>query len=53
MWTGTRGFEALGYHVLRFWNSDVLMDMSAVAGAILAVREVPPHPALSPAGGEE
>jgi very-short-patch-repair endonuclease len=39
-----------GYRVLRFWNHDVLQDMSAVADSILA--EIPPHPALSPEGGE-
>ena len=43
--------RACGYQVLRFWNHDVLQDMSAVAETILA--EAPPHPALSPEGGEE
>jgi very-short-patch-repair endonuclease len=42
--------RACGYRVLRFWNSD-LADMDAVVGTILAAR--PPHPALSPGGGEE
>ena len=42
-----------GYRVLRFWNSDVLTDMDAVAATILAAAERPPHPALSPDGGEE
>ncbi len=45
--------KALGFLVLRFWNSDVLMDMSAVVDGILAARVAPPHPALSPGGGEE
>ena len=36
------------YRVLRFWNHDVLRDMSAVADTILAER--PPHPALPPVG---
>jgi very-short-patch-repair endonuclease len=40
-----------GYRVLRFWNHDVLQDMSAVADSILAAL-APPHPALSPKGGE-
>lgn len=41
---------ALGYRVLRFWNVD-LNDMRVVVDTILAAR--PPHPALSPGGGEE
>ena len=40
----------LGYRVLRFWNAD-LKDMDVVIDTILAAR--PPHPALSPGGGEE
>ncbi|MFM8746677.1 MAG: endonuclease domain-containing protein [Aestuariivirga sp.] len=32
---------ALGYTVLRFWNSDVLNDMNAVAETILAARKPP------------
>ena len=44
---------AQGYRILRFWNHDVLSDMSAVAETILAARLVPPHPTLSPDGGEE
>jgi very-short-patch-repair endonuclease len=46
-------FVERGYRVLRFGNRDVLQDMSAVVDGILAERVVPPHPALSPAGGEE
>ncbi len=42
--------RACGYRVLRFWNSDVA-DMEAVVESILAER--PPHPVLSPGGGEE
>ena len=30
---------ALGYRVLRFWNSDVLTDMDAVGATILAARD--------------
>ena len=41
-----------GFRVLRFWNNDVLKDMSAVGETILAELAVPPHPALSPGGGE-
>ena len=41
-----------GFRVLRFWNNDVLGDMSAVGETILAELAVPPHPALSPGGGE-
>jgi very-short-patch-repair endonuclease len=36
---------ALGFRVLRFWNSDVLSDMAAVAEAILGQR------GSGPAGG--
>ena len=32
------GLAALGFRVLRFWNSDVLTDMVAVADTILAAR---------------
>lgn len=32
---------ALGYTVLRFWNTDVLNDMNAVAETILAARRPP------------
>ncbi|MCA3573500.1 MAG: endonuclease domain-containing protein [Aestuariivirga sp.] len=31
--------KAQGYQVLRFWNSDVLTDMDAVAATILAARD--------------
>ena len=37
--------EAQGYRVLRFWNSDVMADMVAVAETILSSRRIIP---LSP-----
>jgi very-short-patch-repair endonuclease len=43
--------KALGFEVMRFWNSDVLKDMGAVVDTILKrldSRGAPPHPALSP-----
>jgi very-short-patch-repair endonuclease len=40
--------SGMGYRILRFWNTDVLMDMGAVADTILAAVTAPPHPALSP-----
>ena len=48
--TRDAALRALGYRVLRFWNCDVLEDLDAVLETVLAER--PPHPALSPAGGE-
>ena len=45
--------KASGFRVLRFWNSDVMADMSAVVDTILAELAAPPQPALSPDGGEE
>ncbi len=41
-----------GYQVLRFWNNDVLASMESVMDTLLAALAVPPHPVLSPAGGE-
>ena len=41
-----------GYRILRFWNADVLTNMDGVIDTVLAALAVPPHPALSPDGGE-
>ena len=53
----TQYLEAGGYRVLRFWNNDVLQNMSAVLMTIDAVinADRPPTPAPSPpqAGGGE
>ncbi|WP_291687579.1 DUF559 domain-containing protein [Bradyrhizobium sp.] len=53
----TRYLEANGYRVLRFWNNDVLANMSGVLSAIdTAIRaDRPPTPDPSPpqAGGGE
>jgi very-short-patch-repair endonuclease len=53
----TRHLEASGYRVLRFWNNDVLANISGVLSAIdTAVNaERPPTPDPSPpqAGGGE
>ena len=41
----TRNLEANGYRVLRFWNNDVLGNMSGVLETIAtALDEAPPHP---------
>ena len=45
----TAWLESQGYRVLRFWNNDVLENMSGVSEAIL--RFAPPHPNPSPQGG--
>ena len=53
----TRHLEAKGYRLLRFWNSDVLQNISGVLLAIDAVvnTDTPPTPDPSPpqAGGGE
>jgi len=41
----TRNLQKAGFHVLRFWNNDVLLDIEAVKERIwLTVRELLPHP---------
>ncbi len=50
--------NALGYRVLRVWNSDIFSNMDGVLEAIMvAVREAPPSRSLrnstSPSRGEE
>jgi very-short-patch-repair endonuclease len=56
--------SAFGYRVLRFWNSDIFLNMDGVLGAILiAVGEAPPsrsqppsrslRDSTSPSRGEE
>ena len=42
-----------GYRVMRFWNADVLTNMSGVIDMVIAALAASPHPALSAAGGEE
>jgi very-short-patch-repair endonuclease len=54
----TRHLEAKGYRVLRFWNNDVLQNMSGVLLAIIAAikADKPPTPDPSPPqarGGEK
>lgn len=44
--------QSQGFRVLRFWNADVLTNMAGVIDAIIAALASPPHPALSPVGGE-
>jgi very-short-patch-repair endonuclease len=55
--TRTRYLEANGYRVLRFWNNDVLQNMSGVLASIdtAITAESPPTPDPSPpqAGGGE
>ena len=47
----TAYLEGEGFHVLRFWNNDILTNSDGVATAILAALETPlPNP--SPARGE-
>ncbi|MHB8911531.1 MAG: endonuclease domain-containing protein [Lysobacter sp.] len=45
--------EGAGYHLLRFWNNDVLTQTDAVLAVILAAaRSRCPHPNLPPRAGE-
>ncbi|MHB8069812.1 MAG: endonuclease domain-containing protein [Desulfobaccales bacterium] len=46
--------EKLGYHILRFWNNEVLQETEAVLNTIFAnLEDAPPHPSpLPPPGGE-
>ncbi|MCC6983952.1 MAG: DUF559 domain-containing protein [Bauldia sp.] len=49
----TKELEAMGFLVLRFWNSDVLTNMEGVIESILAVIQhapEPPHPNPLPSG---
>jgi very-short-patch-repair endonuclease len=49
-----RWLESKGYRVLRFWNTDVLTNLSGVLEAIInAVRESTPLPNPPPQGGRE
>jgi very-short-patch-repair endonuclease len=47
----TRGIEAAGYRVLRFWNHDVLGNLEGVLSEIQCA--LPPTPDPSPQGGGE
>jgi very-short-patch-repair endonuclease len=53
----TRCLEANGYRVLRFWNNDVLQNMSGVLAtidaAVIADRPPTPDPSPPQAGGGE
>ncbi len=53
----TKFLEHKGYHVLRFWNNDVLQNIEAVIETIfeaLSVQDPLPHPGPLPKGeGEE
>ncbi len=41
----TKQLQKAGFHVLRFWNNEVLQESDAVKEKIwLAVRELQPHP---------
>ena len=42
----TRILEAMGYLVLRFWNNDILGNISGVAESILAALQTP-HPPIA------
>jgi very-short-patch-repair endonuclease len=48
----TAWLEAHGWRVLRFWNGDVLGTIDGVLETIVRAIEEPPHPSLSPGGGE-
>jgi very-short-patch-repair endonuclease len=46
--------EKMGYHILRFWNNEVLQETEAVLKTIFErLADAPPHPSpLPPPGGE-
>ena len=48
----TRFIEGQGFRVLRFWNNDVLTQMSVVLEQILLALNVDPHPNPLPLAGE-
>ena len=49
----TARLESYGFHVLRFWNHDVLRDIQVVMEAIRnALLNAPPHPHPLPRRGE-
>ena len=49
--TRTGYLETQGFHVLRFWNNDVLLKTDSVLEAILNAAHAPdPHPNPSPDG---
>ena len=49
--TRTRNLESRGWHVLRYWDNDVLSNTDAVLEAIWSVTAGPkPHPHHSPDG---
>ncbi len=41
-------FNAAGFQVLRFWNSDVNLELDGVINKILSVLKVPPPPKRAP-----
>lgn len=47
----TRWLESQGYHVLRFWNHDVLVNVDGIAATIAEALRTLPQP-LPHAGGE-
>ena len=42
---------ALGYRVLRYWNTDVLQNIEGVLQALRLELDVAPHPVPLPASG--
>jgi adenine-specific DNA-methyltransferase len=44
--TRTRFLEAEGYHVIRFWDHEALMNMDAILEEIVRLLS-DPHPSLS------
>lgn len=49
----TRAMEAKGFHVLRFWNNEVLQNPQGVLQVIARTLASHPHPNLSPQKGKE
>jgi very-short-patch-repair endonuclease len=49
----TKVLEANGYHVLRYWNNDVLTNIDGVLEDIVSAVTTTPTPNPSPQGGGE
>jgi len=50
----TTDLESYGYHVLRFWNNDVISNPDGVVETIVATAtQDPPHPNPLPNGERE
>ena len=49
----TAFLESAGFHVIRFWNNEVLANLDGVMSAIQGALNTPPHPGPLPQGERE